>query len=167
MHRTVTSIFLAACVPLLVAAQATQTPAAVPGTIYSIKPCDAQNIVDKCLELMREQLKTCGPNEWSCLCEQSGNVATCYKNCPPSDESVAEDRNVKTFCDAAKALPSSSSKVATTSTPAASAAAKKTSTSTTTGSSSTSKGAAALPTAAFGTVEGGLILGVMLGVLGV
>lgn len=87
----------------------------------------------------------------------------CYNNCPGSAESGPEKQKQQVYCNAAKALPSSSTTIASST--ASATEAKKTSSSTAT-STSTSTGAAALPTAAFGTVEGGLMLGVVLGVLG-
>ncbi|KAB8227756.1 GPI anchored serine-threonine rich protein [Aspergillus alliaceus] len=167
MHLALATTLLLGSLPFFAVAQSTQAAATPATTTTSTDAkCAAQNIVDDCLQRMGDQLKTCGPNEWKCLCEQQGNVVTCYNNCPGSAAAGPEKQKEETYCNAAKTLPSSSTKIATTSTSAASST-KNSSTSTAASSTSTSKGAATLPTAAFGTVEGGLMLGVMLGVLGV
>ncbi|KAB8269918.1 hypothetical protein BDV30DRAFT_241927 [Aspergillus minisclerotigenes] len=162
MRATLFTTILAGSLPLLAAAQ-TQATATAGTTTSTGSKCAAQNIVDDCKERMMGQLEACGANEWKCLCEQQGNVVTCYNNCPGSAESGPEKQKQQVYCNAAKALPSSSTTVASST--ASATEAKKTSSSTAT-STSTSTGAAALPTAAFGAVEGGLMLGVVLGVLG-
>ncbi|KAB8255919.1 hypothetical protein BDV32DRAFT_153757 [Aspergillus pseudonomiae] len=161
MRATLFATILAGSAPLLAAAQAQTTPTTGATTSTETK-CAAQNIVDDCKQRMLGQLNDCQPNDWKCLCEQQGNVVTCYNNCPGSAESGPERQKQQVYCNAAKALPSSSTKVPSST--ASATEAKKTSTAAT--STSTSTGAAAVPTAAFGTVEGGLMLGVVLGVLG-
>ncbi|KAE8354871.1 hypothetical protein BDV28DRAFT_130113 [Aspergillus coremiiformis] len=164
MRLALTTI-LAGSLPLLAATQATRT-AALPGTTGSSEDCAAQSIVDDCLERMRAQLSTCDLSDWKCLCEQQGNVVTCYNNCPGSAAAGPEQGKEQSWCNAAKSLPSSSTRIAS-STSATATAAKETSSSSAAASTSTSSGAAALPTAALGTVERGMMLGVLLGVLGV
>ncbi|KAL4888439.1 hypothetical protein BDV59DRAFT_206139 [Aspergillus ambiguus] len=39
--------------------------------------CDAQDILDACLNSMKPQMENCSANDWKCLCEQSNNVLTC------------------------------------------------------------------------------------------
>ncbi|EEH41571.1 hypothetical protein PAAG_03134 [Paracoccidioides lutzii Pb01] len=56
----------------LVAAQTSKSPSS----------CDAQNILEACLQSTQALLKTCVPNDWQCLCTQHTNVLTCYNNCP-------------------------------------------------------------------------------------
>ncbi|KAE8366407.1 hypothetical protein BDV27DRAFT_125407 [Aspergillus caelatus] len=162
MRATLLTTILAGSLPLLAAAQAQATATAGTTTSTETK-CAAQNIVDDCKSRMLEQVNSCEVNDWRCLCEQQGNVVTCFNNCPGSTQSTPERQKQQVYCNAAKALPSSSTKVASSTSSATET--KKTSSSTTT-STSTSTGAASLPTAAFGTVEGGLMLGVVLGVLG-
>ncbi|ETN46333.1 uncharacterized protein HMPREF1541_00517 [Cyphellophora europaea CBS 101466] len=48
----------------------------------SSSSCDAQNILDACKATIQGQINTCKANDYSCLCENYGNLLTCYNNCP-------------------------------------------------------------------------------------
>ncbi|EED23963.1 GPI anchored serine-threonine rich protein [Talaromyces stipitatus ATCC 10500] len=70
--------------------------------------CAAQNILDACLATEQAQLQACGVNDWSCLCEQSNNVLTCYNNCPGDDGHFGAQQRMTSYCNAAKAYSPSS-----------------------------------------------------------
>ncbi|KAE8373652.1 hypothetical protein BDV26DRAFT_296710 [Aspergillus bertholletiae] len=180
MRATLFATILAGSAPLLAVAE-TQTAAAA-ATNVATEKCAAQNILDDCKQRMTDQLNSCAPNDWRCMCDQQINVVVCYNNCPGSAEGIPERQKQQVWCDAAKALPSSSTTAASSTSSAtktasstssatdtakkASASSSSSSSSSSTTTTSTSTGAAALPTAAFGAVEGGLMLAVVLGVLG-
>ncbi|QKX56128.1 uncharacterized protein TRUGW13939_03228 [Talaromyces rugulosus] len=151
----------------------------------SRRACAAQNILDACLASMTPQLEACEANDWSCLCNQSTNVLTCYNNCPGDDNQFGAQQTKTSYCNAAKAYAttttttSSSHSATATSSEASAASASETSSgsssssssslsSTSTGSfaQSTSSGAAAAAMATGGVhvhVQGGLVAALALG----
>jgi hypothetical protein len=112
----------------------------------------AYSVLDACIATEQAQINGCANNDYSCLCQQYGNLLTCYNNCP-NDPNVYSVQQQKTQqCSAAQAYGTTTLMVAkSTATSAAtslvdsSAVASATSTETATGSaaSSTSSKAAA------------------------
>ena len=46
--------------------------------------CDAQNIVDTCVQGYQSRIDACNenPNDFICLCDVYRDVLVCYNNCP-------------------------------------------------------------------------------------
>ncbi|KAL4809719.1 hypothetical protein BDV18DRAFT_157467 [Aspergillus unguis] len=124
--------------------------------------CPAQNILDTCVDTYRPRLDACGANEWSCLCDETENLLTCYNNCPGDGARNGIEQQRTSYCNTAKQLSS------TTTTTTTSTSTTSTSTSTSTSDSSqtaSATGAAASDTAedGAGRVEMGLGLGMGMG----
>jgi len=66
--------------------------------------CDAQNILDACLLSTQLILNDCAPLDYACLCEQWGNVLTCYNNCPGDQGRYAVEASQTANCNAASLL---------------------------------------------------------------
>ncbi|OJI97638.1 hypothetical protein ASPVEDRAFT_302118 [Aspergillus versicolor CBS 583.65] len=130
---SVLSVLASASVSVLAQETATSTGTSTPKNGGS--SCDAQNILDACVESIQEQVDACGPNEWDCLCEQTNNMLTCYNNCPNDGSRTGIQQQRISYCNAAGTLSTSSTRPAT-----------KTATATS-DASSTSDGAAASATA--------------------
>lgn len=66
--------------------------------------CQAQNIVDACVEGYTERIKRCQDksNDWICMCDVYRDVLTCYNNCPNSNEKPPVQNQVTQFCTAAE-----------------------------------------------------------------
>ncbi|OJJ49592.1 hypothetical protein ASPZODRAFT_979287 [Penicilliopsis zonata CBS 506.65] len=116
--------------------------ASVPTTVTTTGyKCAAQNILDSCLVTEKNQLATCEPNDWKCLCTQSNNVLTCYNNCPNHPDQFGAEQTTDSYCNAAKAAGdfSSTTAEAPTSTVSSDSSSKTSgSTATTTGSADSS-----------------------------
>ncbi|KAH8693288.1 hypothetical protein BGW36DRAFT_419310 [Talaromyces proteolyticus] len=147
--------------------------------------CAAQYILDACLTSTTPQLKACEPNDWPCLCEQSNNVLTCYNNCPGDSGQFGAEQTKTSYCNAAKAYSNTSSTSSSQSAVAsATSASSPRETSSSSSSSSTSTAGsgqknAAAPTSSsssshststgaaaatgLGSVQGGLVAVVALG----
>src|ERR1700728_4526732 len=39
-------------------------------------------VLDACIATEQAQINGCSPSDYSCLCQQYGNLLTCYNNCP-------------------------------------------------------------------------------------
>jgi cobalamin biosynthesis Mg chelatase CobN len=134
----------------LAAAQTTTGPSSPSST----DTCQAQNIVDACLNTIQSQIDACDPNDWICLCDQYTNKLTCWNNCPDSNERPPVQNQVTQYCNAAAPLKSSSLAAAATmpkpsNTPSATA--------TTTGGAGSSNTASASISAASGFSTGGAV----------
>ncbi|KAL4969001.1 GPI anchored serine-threonine rich protein [Aspergillus stella-maris] len=142
--RFLSAISLLATVSVCALAQETSTSSASSPqtTDDSHSSCDAQNILDACVNSIQAQVDNCGANEWDCLCEQTNNMLTCYNNCPgdPARNGVNQQRI--SYCNAAGQLSSTSTSATATSTRTRTTTASETETAT-----STSDGAAASETA--------------------
>ncbi|KAH7326022.1 hypothetical protein B0I35DRAFT_457365 [Stachybotrys elegans] len=53
--------------------------------------CDAEYIVDRCLQTENAKVEACNTLDYDCLCAAHQAVATCYNNCP--NDSRATDAN--------------------------------------------------------------------------
>jgi len=114
----------------------------VPRATPTASRCDAQVILDTCLSTTKAILATCGPNDYSCLCTQYGNVLTCYNNCPADQGRFAIEASKVANCNAASLLASTTTTTSKPSTTASSSAAT-----TTTDSASNTVAAASSSTA--------------------
>jgi len=65
--------------------------------------CEAQNIVDACTAQYKGRLSDCDANDWSCLCQESTNLLTCYNNCPKDSDRSGVQSQVTSYCGAASA----------------------------------------------------------------
>jgi hypothetical protein len=60
-------------------------------------------VLDACIATEQAQINGCSFNDYSCLCQQYGNLLTCYNNCP-NDPGVFSVQQQKTQqCEAAQA----------------------------------------------------------------
>ncbi|KAG9190660.1 hypothetical protein G6011_08748 [Alternaria panax] len=68
--------------------------------------CDAQNIVDTCIEGYQSRIDACNenPNDFICLCDVYRDVLVCYNNCPDSLEKPPVQNTVTSYCGAAEPL---------------------------------------------------------------
>ncbi|OAT06091.1 hypothetical protein BDBG_02374 [Blastomyces gilchristii SLH14081] len=64
--------------------------------------CDAQNILEACVESTTAILKSCPVQDWDCLCTHYSNVLTCYNNCPKDQGRHAVESSKVANCNAAK-----------------------------------------------------------------
>ncbi|PSN64017.1 hypothetical protein BS50DRAFT_95456 [Corynespora cassiicola Philippines] len=67
----------------------------------SSSDCQAQNIVDACIEGYQSRIEDCSANDWICLCDVYNDVLTCYNNCPDSNERPPVQNQVTQYCNAA------------------------------------------------------------------
>ncbi|KAH7377911.1 hypothetical protein DE146DRAFT_761785 [Phaeosphaeria sp. MPI-PUGE-AT-0046c] len=67
--------------------------AATAGLVAAQNKCDAQNIVDACVQGYKSRIDDCNKNgnDFICLCDVYINVQTCYNNCPNSLEKPPVD----------------------------------------------------------------------------
>ncbi|KAM0689853.1 hypothetical protein Q7P36_010725 [Cladosporium allicinum] len=66
-------------------------------------------IITNCLASTGLRVESCASNDWDCLCANSQAVLTCYDNCPSDPRRPSEEQTNTSYCNAAKAYPSSSS----------------------------------------------------------
>ncbi|CRG85210.1 GPI anchored serine-threonine rich protein [Talaromyces islandicus] len=132
--------------------------------------CAAQYILDACLSSTTPQLKACAANDWTCLCDRSNTVLTCYNNCPGHDGQFGAQQTKTSYCNAAKAYASttttSQAAIATANDAASASSASEAASSPSTTSSSaqsTSSGAAAAVTGAVHNIQGGVVAALALG----
>jgi len=152
-----TTLLLAVTSALLVSAQSESSSSSstivVTATSTTVAPgavtCDAQAVLDACKATEQAQINGCAPNDYSCLCQQYGNLLTCYNNCPADPGLFGVQQEQTQNCNAAKAYGTTTLMVATyTPTSTTSTAAETGTGSAATGfvsggsSSSTSSGAA-------------------------
>ncbi|KAJ1921085.1 hypothetical protein H4219_000943 [Mycoemilia scoparia] len=75
--------------------------------------CDAQNIVDSCVNYANDMIKThcTSPNDYGCQCTWNEELLRCYNNCPDDQalapSAVAAKNAVNSYCGLAKQYPSS------------------------------------------------------------
>jgi len=108
--------FIAPVATVLMAAvgfAAAQTATNSASSSSSTSSCQAQNILDSCLQSEKPQLQACAANDWSCLCTQSTNVLTCYNDCPNDPGKVAAQQTMTSYCNAASAYVTTSAPAAT------------------------------------------------------
>ncbi|OAG18285.1 hypothetical protein CC77DRAFT_223095 [Alternaria alternata] len=69
--------------------------------------CDAQNIVDTCVQGYQSRIDACNenPNDFICLCDVYRDVLVCYNNCPDSLEKPPVQNTVTSYCGAAELAP--------------------------------------------------------------
>jgi len=103
--------------------------------------CQAQNIVDACVDSYQSRIDGCNskPNDYICLCDVYTDVLVCYNNCPDSNAKSPVQNQVTQFCQAAKPLRADQSASAAS---AASVAATQTQASTAASASVTGTGSA-------------------------
>jgi hypothetical protein len=63
----------------------------------------SHSIVDVCTAQYKSRLSDCTANDWSCLCQESTNLLTCYNNCP-------KDSSMLCLCSAADGLAANQTK---------------------------------------------------------
>lgn len=115
------------------AVQSTTTTSSAPASSSS---CAAQQVLDACLGTEQALINSCQSNDYSCLCNNYGNLLTCYANCP-NDPGVTSVQQFRTqYCSAASAYGTTTLMVAPTSTSS---------------SASTTESGSATDTAAFGS----------------
>lgn len=80
--------------------------------------CQAQNILDTCLAEYKTRLQSCEANDWSCMCQESTNIITCYNNCP-NDAGMSPAQSTKeSYCNALKlSTPTTTSSVTPSTSP--------------------------------------------------
>ncbi|OXV12103.1 hypothetical protein Egran_00134 [Elaphomyces granulatus] len=108
--------FIAPVATVLMAAvgfAAAQTATHSASSSSSTSSCQAQPILDACLQRETPQFQACTANDWSCLCTQSTNVLTCYNNCPNDPGKAAAQSVVTANCNAASAYVTTSAPAAT------------------------------------------------------
>ncbi|SPO06663.1 uncharacterized protein DNG_09355 [Cephalotrichum gorgonifer] len=88
--------------------------------------CDAENIVEACLESEQAKLAACKTSEYDCICAANQAISTCYNNCPNDSRKVQAEGQVQIACANAsvfgtstKASPTASKTASDKSTPAA------------------------------------------------
>ncbi|KAL5341723.1 hypothetical protein BJX70DRAFT_24769 [Aspergillus crustosus] len=99
--RFLSALSLLATTSVYVLAQDTPTSTTTAATTQSTTSCDAQNILDACIQSIQIQVENCGPNEWDCLCEQTNNLLTCYNNCPLDPGRIGVQQQKVSYCNAA------------------------------------------------------------------
>ncbi|KAN0084663.1 hypothetical protein V8E54_001130 [Elaphomyces granulatus] len=167
--------FIAPVATVLMAAvgfAAAQTATNSASSSSSTSSCQAQPILDACLQRLTPQLTACTANDWSCLCTQSTNVLTCYNNCPNDPGKAAAQSVVTANCNAASAYVTTSAPAATGSgsTSAISAASGSSGSTTATAPSSGSGTASTKASSTAGAVAravetGGMVAAMMIGLV--
>lgn len=68
--------------------------------------CDAQNIVDTCVQGYQSRIDACQQkgNDFICLCDVYRDVLVCYNNCPNSQDKPPVENTVTSYCNAAEPL---------------------------------------------------------------
>ncbi|KAF2004828.1 hypothetical protein P154DRAFT_425830 [Amniculicola lignicola CBS 123094] len=93
---------IASALGFAAAQSATPTPVPTPvPTPNNNNKCQAQNIVDACLEGIQKQVDACPANDWICLCDNYSSLLTCYNNCPNSVLRPSVQQQVDSYCQAA------------------------------------------------------------------
>ncbi|KAF5018542.1 hypothetical protein F66182_9476 [Fusarium sp. NRRL 66182] len=88
----------------------TGSDAAVPSASGS---CDAEYILDRCLETENAKVEDCEANDWDCLCASYEAVATCFNNCPDDTRASSAQSNVQLNCQNASLYGTSTKATAT------------------------------------------------------
>jgi hypothetical protein len=60
-------------------------------------------VLDACIATEQAQINGCSPNDYSCLCQQYGNLLTCYNNCPNDPGLFGVQQEKTQNCGAAQA----------------------------------------------------------------
>ncbi|KAI3318019.1 hypothetical protein HD806DRAFT_353394 [Xylariaceae sp. AK1471] len=71
--------------------------------------CQAQGILDACLETTQGYLSLCESQDWGCLCDKYTAIMTCFANCPNDSRRYSIDSQRQLYCSNASAYPSSTS----------------------------------------------------------
>lgn len=92
----------------LATAQSSSAAAASPSSASSSgssSGCGTQidAIIASCLDTTQPQVEACKPNDWSCLCDASQQVDTCYNNCPSHPDAFGQQQTTTSYCNAAEA----------------------------------------------------------------
>ena len=126
-------------------------------------------ILDTCVSQLQPQISACAGNDYACLCQQYGNLLTCYDNCPGDPARSGASQQQSQNCMAASAygtttlmVASSTSSGSSSATSSADSDSDSSETETTSGSaaSATETGAAA-PLSV--EITGGLLAAVAAG----
>jgi hypothetical protein len=89
-------------------------------------PFSLHRVLDACIATEQAQINGCSFNDYSCLCQQYGNLLTCYNNCP-NDPGVFTVQQQKTQqCEAAHAYGTTTLMVAKSTSGSANGAASST-----------------------------------------
>ncbi|KAI4665678.1 uncharacterized protein J4E78_003141 [Alternaria triticimaculans] len=141
--------------------------------------CDAQNIVDTCVQGYQGRIDDCNKNgnDFICLCDVYRDVLVCYNNCPDSLEKPPVQNTVTSYCGAAEPLRAAASSsmasvasVAATQSHAAASATSAMTSATGTGSESESAPSATASSfegagSSFGVPAGAAIVAMFAGLL--
>jgi hypothetical protein len=60
-------------------------------------------VLDACIATEQAQINGCSPSDYSCLCQQYGNLLTCYNNCPNDPGLFGVQQEKTQQCEAAQA----------------------------------------------------------------
>lgn len=60
-------------------------------------------VLDACIATEQAQINGCSLNDYSCLCQQYGNLLTCYNNCPNDPGLFGVQQQKTQQCEAAQA----------------------------------------------------------------
>ncbi|KAJ2116880.1 hypothetical protein IW146_001185 [Coemansia sp. RSA 922] len=63
--------------------------------------CAAQNILNTCLSTQGIMFNSCAYSDWGCKCAAQRTIASCFNNCPDDDGRIAQEGQVKVYCNAA------------------------------------------------------------------
>ncbi|KAJ0107373.1 hypothetical protein J7T55_009337 [Diaporthe amygdali] len=137
--------------------------------------CDADYIVEDCLQSTTARQQDCDSQDYTCQCAAYQAIATCYNNCPNDARASTAQGQVTQFCALASQYASTNSVKATGSAAASSGSASATATatddsssssSTSTASSSSSSSSSSANSAADLAISAGGLLAAVAGVMG-
>ncbi|KAH7376448.1 hypothetical protein B0T11DRAFT_335614 [Plectosphaerella cucumerina] len=60
--------------------------------------CEANYIVETCLESENKKLEACTNTDYDCLCRASEAVATCFNNCPKDPRNAVSRSQITIHC---------------------------------------------------------------------
>ncbi|KAI1308614.1 hypothetical protein F5Y03DRAFT_93331 [Xylaria venustula] len=66
--------------------------------------CQAETILDACLDTTESYLSLCQSQDYSCLCDKYTAIMTCFANCPNDDRQYAIDSQKQLNCANASAF---------------------------------------------------------------
>lgn len=107
--RYTSAVLLLATATGLAAAQSSSSSAAASTSTSASSSgggsCNSQQnlIISSCLDSTQPQVKACSDNDWTCLCDASQQVDTCYNNCPSHPDAFGQQQTTESYCNAAKA----------------------------------------------------------------
>ncbi|KAJ1964944.1 hypothetical protein GGI12_001106 [Dipsacomyces acuminosporus] len=90
-------------------------------TTNAAKGCDAQNVLNNCLQVQGIVFSGCAYSDWTCKCQAQQALVACYNNCPGDTNKAGQEGQAVVFCDAAKRVSDQEKSSATSSSSSASA----------------------------------------------